>query len=177
MLLLLCLGRDSVERPAHELVLHWTAPIPPGLLSHPWSLGPRAEYRTAQFRRAMLMDGPWQSGPGPEPAREIQSVTSPPSHVGRPPARPDAELRPRTTHGSLGPGPIGPGSRWHLPRNLKASTRSSESRGPLSRPADPVRSGGRRRVAEHAARSRPCAVADGAVVQSGHPVRAVEVPD
>jgi hypothetical protein len=72
---------------------------------------------------------------------------------------------------------LGPLTALSAQKDRAAGGSSTAGAGPqLPRPADPIGSGGRRCVTEHAIRSRPCIVADGAVVQSGHPIRAVDVP-
>jgi hypothetical protein len=106
--------------------------------------------------------------------------------------------RPRVTSDHSRPHPLGPGGPGHrvelgrteqarpgqavVPRRARegqAAGGSSEAGGrpaapaARSRPADPIGSGGRRCAAGRAARSRQRLVADGAVLRSGHPVRAV----
>jgi hypothetical protein len=80
---------------------------------------------------------------------------------------------------------LGPLTAHSAPKGRAAGGSSKAGVGPYypvapaarSRTVDPVGSGGRRCVAGHVARSRPCVVADGVVVQSGHPIRAVDVPN
>jgi hypothetical protein len=105
-------------------------------------------------------------GGGPEelialPARDLREILTDVTWSRRRPlVRSDVELRPRTTHGSLGP-------KGSCSRRLLEGGRRPAAPAARSRPADPIGSGGRRCVSGHAGRSRQCAVADGAVIQSG----------
>ncbi len=85
-------------------------------------------------------------------------------------ARPLRCRAPPSDHSRL-PRPKGSCSRRLLEGGRRPAAPAARSR-----PADPSGSGGRRCIAGHAARSRQCAVADGVVAPSGHPIRAVDVP-
>jgi hypothetical protein len=74
-------------------------------------------------------------------------------------ARSCVELRPQTTHGSLGPKGV---RQAVAPR--KPSSPTAHSR-PVT--VDPVGSDGRKCITEHAARGRQCVVADGVVADPG----------
>ncbi len=119
------------------------------------------------------------------------------------PVRPCAGLPPAAPREPLAEGAVTKGHGGHVPwscasapahgfagaaRPDRSSTPSTQAAGrPAarcgdprieSRPADPVRPGGRRCVTGHAARSRQCVVANhGVVVRSGRPIRAVDVPN
>ena len=116
------------------------APAPASMLK---SLGPRAQNPTAdsELRDALVS----ASCGSVRDLREMSRHMTSHVHVRVPLSAPmTRRLRPWTAHGSLGP--LGSGSRCHLP--WRASTRTAAAPAARSRPADPVGSGGRRCVAE-----------------------------